>query len=121
MTNSDDETPAINKNRVASVWDMHPEMPKVGSAPKIPAADSVPLVAGNGNSQRVLEDILDAVRESLEESRLIRQSGQQTAAHALKAFESLPKLQKRVGRVELIAIGAVVLSVATLVLKLCGR
>lgn len=118
MTGNDDETPAINPKRTA--WDMHPEMKKI-SEPKIPSAQEVPLVAGTGNQQRVLEDILTEVRESLKESRLIRVAGQMTASHALEVFKELPALKKRMHRVELLAIGATLVNVAVLFVASCGR
>ncbi len=116
---SDDETPAINRNRVAELWDMHPELPKVGSAPKIPVAEAVPLVAGTGTNQRILEDILTEVRASLVESRLIREAGQATAQHSLRMFESLPSLHRRMNRVEMIAIGSAVLNAVMVFIVLC--
>jgi len=115
--NSDDETPAINQRR--SIWNLHPESSKVDSSQKIPAAHAVPLVGGNGANQRVLEDILSEVRASLTESRLIRLSGQATAAHALKMFEKVPALERRIRRVEVIAISAALINIALLLGSLC--
>ena len=119
MTSNDDDTPAINRNRVAEVWSMHPELPKVGSAPKIPVADAVPLVGGTGANQRILEDILGEVQKSLVESRLIREAGQATAAHSLKMFERLPSLERRMNRVEMIAIGATIINIVMLFVVSC--
>ncbi len=118
MANSSDEkTPAINRNRVA--WDMHPDLPKVGSEPKIPIAGKEPLVGGTGHNQRVLEDLLKEVRESLKETRLIRVSGQTTASHAIKVFERLPALERRMNRVEMIAIGATIINIVMLFVASC--
>jgi hypothetical protein len=118
---SDDDTPAINRNRTAELWDMHPELSKVGSVPKIPAANEVPLVGSTGKNQRVLEELLSAVRDTLAESRLIRLSGQDTARHALKVFERIPALEKRMTRVEMIALGATLVNIAILLAVSCVR
>lgn len=119
MTFKEDDTPPINRNRKAEFWDMHPNMQRVGSEPKIPKADSVPLVAGTGENQRILEEILGEVRSSLEESRLIRIAGQDTAQTALKAFERLPALERRMNRVEMIAIGATIINIVMLFVTSC--
>lgn len=106
----DDPTPPP-RNPTPTEWSLHPELPRVG----------VPLVAPTGEQQRKLEHILSEVQESLKESRLIRLSGQQTAETAMRVFERLPALERRMNRVELIAIGATIINIVMLFVASCGR
>ena len=79
------------------VWNMHPELPKVEVKAK---------------PRDVLEEILETVQGVLNESRDIKISAQRSCDLALKAFDRMPALEKRMNRVELIAIGAIVLNAA---------
>ncbi len=107
----DDETP--RPRAVTPIpWNMHPPLPKIGE---------VPLVGRNGEQQRKLEEILEAVHESLKESKIIRESGQETCRVALAAFERLPALESRMNRVELIAVGATLINILMLFIASCAH
>lgn len=107
----DDKTP-ITRPVTPVPWSMHPPLPKVGQ---------VPLVGGTGEQQRKLEAILEAVHESLKESKIIRESGQETCRIALQAFERLPALESRMNRVELIAVGATLINILMLFIASCAH
>jgi hypothetical protein len=92
---------------------MHPELPK--------AAKDVPLVADTGGNQRILEAMLVKVGENLEESRLIRIAGQRACETAVRAVEKIPALERRMNRVELIAIGATIINIVMLFVASCVR
>lgn len=99
----DDKTPVDGP-----VWNMHPNAVKV--KPGL-----------TGNEQRTLDDILIQVHQVLVESRTIQEHGQRCAETALKAVEQIPRLQARMNRVELIAIGATIINIVMLFIASCVR
>lgn len=97
MSKSDRPTP------VDGVWNLHPEMPR-----------TTPEVPENGHNQTVLDSILETVTAVLEESKLIRESSQRGMQVALEAFDRLPNLERRMNRVEIVAIGACLVNILML-------
>ena len=106
----EDETPPP-RNITPAAWNMHKELPQVG----------VPLVAPTGEQQWVLENTLSEVKESLRETRLIRESGQKIAEMGLRMFDKVPALERRMNRVEVVAIGAIIINIVMLFVASCGH
>lgn len=79
-------------------WNMHPELPKIEeTSPK---------------NLNLIEQILETVQEVLQESRDIKISAQRSCDLAIKAFDKLPKLEKRMRRLEWVMVAVVLINAA---------
>lgn len=94
MSEEDRDTPV-------EVWRMHPALPKVGS--EMPQTDA---------NLGLLEQILQTMQENLAESRDIKISAKRSCDLAIQAFDKLPKLEKRMRRLEWIMLAVVVINAA---------
>jgi hypothetical protein len=86
------------------VWNMHPR-------------DVTITVPETGTNQRVLEQILETVTGVLNESRDIKVAAQKSCDLALRAYEQIPKLNRRVTILELVVLVTTVVNVCAAVFR----
>ncbi len=106
MAKDDEKTPAINRRISPTPWEMHPELPRVKTPP--------PLIADTGHNQRLLEAVLAKVETMIATSEAVKVSSSQACQKAIDAFEKLPRLEKRMNRVEYVACGALIINIILL-------
>lgn len=107
---NDDEVTPVDR----PIWTMRPEATRVRSSSK-PGVETEIEVPQTGKNQRVLEEILETAQGVLNESRDIKISSQRACQLAIDAVASIPALQKRMARLELLMLLFAMVNAVTMV------